>query len=76
MGENYNYYLTTGNWYWTLSPNYYLRSAAVGAVNEAGYVHLANRVNDSSGALRPVLNLKSDSLMLGSGVVTDPYRVS
>ena len=75
-GENYNYYLTTGNWYWTLSPHYYDLYATVRAVSEAGLLNHARDVSDTSGALRPVLNLKSDSLTQGSGVVTDPFRVS
>ena len=75
-GENYNYYLTTGNWYWSLSPSYCTSTAGVGGVYEVGSVDLAEDVYAIYGTLRPVLNLKSDSLMLGSGVVTDPFRVS
>ncbi|MBR1817907.1 MAG: hypothetical protein IJ772_03560 [Bacilli bacterium] len=74
-GENYNYYLTTGNWYWTGSPSAFSYGYAY-VLFVAGDGDLSdNRVNDTIG-VRPVLNLKSDSLRLGSGVVTDPYRVS
>ena len=77
--KNYNYYLTTGNCYWTGSPYVYSYvyssgRARVRAVNYVGYFDY-NYV-DGSGGVRPVINLKSDSLTQGSGVVTDPYRVS
>ena len=72
--ENYNYYLNTHNWDWTLSPSVYDRNASVGGVDFVGL--LSSDSVDFVGCVRPVLNLKSDSLMLGSGVVTDPFRVS
>ncbi|MBR1680047.1 MAG: hypothetical protein IJ704_05410 [Bacilli bacterium] len=73
--ENYDYYLTTGYWYWTLSPLSYYFSAYVREVREAGRLGSANSVGHNVGG-RPVLNLKSDSLKLGSGGVNDPFRVS
>ena len=74
-GENYNYYLTTGNWYWTGSPYGFDFGYASVHFVVGGGIFSCSVVTDASG-VRPVLNLKSDSLRLGSGVVTDPYRVS
>ena len=73
---NYNYYLYTGNYYWTMSPSYfdgfYFR-ARVRRVYYLGDVDFHDV--DSSFGVRPVLNLKSGSLKSGSGTATDPYLV-
>ena len=74
-GENYNYYLTTGNWYWTLSPLSSGTHARVWAVFEVVQFNYAYYVDYHRG-VRPVLNLKSDSLTQGTGVASDPFRVS
>ena len=72
--SNYNYYLYTGNYYWTMSPNDFNGSNAyVRHVDNSGYVS-GNNVNNSDG-VRPVLNLKSGSLTSGQGTVSDPYLV-
>ena len=74
-GENYNYYLTTGNWYWTGSPDEYYRGyALVHAVDSAGDFGNSN-VNDLYG-VRPVINLKSGSLTTGSGTAVNPFVVN
>ena len=73
--NNSGYYLYTGNWYWTMSPDDFNGSYAfvrrVGASGLAFY----NCYVDCSNGVRPVLNLKSGSLTQGSGTVLDPYRV-
>ena len=73
--DNYNYYLYSGNTYWTISPNY-----------SEGYFHVreflidvngwlsSDYVNNSWG-IRPVINLKADVTLTGSGTSTDPYVV-
>ena len=71
---NYNYYLYTGNDYWTMSPGDFRGSYAyVRDVDIYGSV-FGSRVH-SSGGVRPVLNLKSGSLKSGSGTALDPYLV-
>ena len=71
---NYNYYLYTGNIYWTMSPyNFNGSRAYVRTVNSNGYVFQYN-VYYSYG-VRPVLNLKSGSLTQGQGTASDPYLV-
>ena len=72
---NYNYYLYTGNDYWTMSPRNFNGSYAYMLyVLSAGY--LGSELNvDFSFGVRPVLNLKSGSLTQGQGTASDPYLV-
>ncbi len=71
---NYNYYLYTGNYYWTMSPGiFYGSHAYVRYVSSYGDVYYSFEV-DSFG-VRPVLSLKSGSLKSGSGTALDPYLV-
>ncbi len=72
--DNPNYYLYTGNNYWTMSPSYFDGERA-----EAYYVFSPGDissilVNGEYGA-RPVLNLSADILNNGSGTKDDPYHV-
>ena len=75
--ENYSFYLYTGEWYWTMTPNHFWDETAfvrnVDASGNTYYLSNFNAVN--SLAVRPVINLKPNSLKLGSGTVLDPYRV-
>ena len=72
---NSSYYLYTGNYYWTLSPDYFDGDhAVVLLVNDDGRTYDLG-VNNSHRA-RPVINLKPNSLKLGDGTALDPYRVS
>ena len=73
--SNYNYYLYTGNYYWTMSPSNFDGSlyAHVRGVGDFGTVG-SNSVSGSRG-VRPVLNLKSGSLKSGSGTALDPFTV-
>ena len=73
--NNYDYYLYTGNIYWTMSPSdFYGSSADARGVNSDGHVDYSGSVRGSNG-VRPVLNLKSGSLTQGQGTVSDPYLV-
>ena len=73
--NNYNYYLYTGNIYWTMSPNYFNGSYAyVRIVDRVGDVDGGSNVN-RLGGVRPVLSLKSGSLTQGQGTILDPYTV-
>ena len=74
QGKNYNYYLTTGNWYRTGSPRvYYYGVASVHAVSLGGDLS-SDGVGNAFG-VRPVINLKSGSLTTGSGTASNPYEV-
>ena len=74
--SNRNYYLNTGEYYWTMSPVRYRASnssAGVFFVFSDGTLD-ATRVDFSFG-VRPVINLKADIKFTGSGTVNDPYLV-
>ena len=73
--SNSGYYLYTGNTYWTMSPNYFAGAAYVRYVISDGRADYGNNVYSSSG-VRPTINLKADSLKLGSGTSDDPYRLA
>jgi len=73
--NNSTYYLYTNQNYWTMSPYYYDGSHAyVFYVASNGYLS-SDGVYDALG-LRPVINLKSDTKMTGSGSSSDPYVVT
>ena len=72
--SNSGYYLYTGNYYWTMSPDGFGGSnARVRYVYSPGLVN--SSIVDYSSGVRPVLNLKSGSLKSGSGTALDPYLV-
>ena len=72
--NNSGYYLYTGNYYWTMSPSSFSGSYAhVRDVLSNGYAGYYS-VNGSYG-VRPVINLKADSLKLGDGSAGNPYMV-
>ena len=98
--ENRKYYLSTGNEYWTMTPDHFVNiedfSNATGAYmryvgthGRVGLIYTVECFGDydkcdiydeeygvtTSRGVRPVLNLKSDSLKSGQGTVSDPYRV-
>ena len=76
---NSNYYLYNGNYYWTLSPSRFdsnYSDANVWAVMPSGSLNPWNDVTASIG-VRPVINLKADTLMTkGDGSSLNPFVVS
>ncbi len=81
MKSNNKSYLVTGTFFWTMTP--------VGGYNLFGYINWGVVVFDvfDSGnvddhfvddfrGLRPVINIRSDAKITGSGTVTDPYIVN
>ena len=72
--SNTSYYLHTGQYSWTMSPlNFSGAIAYIFAVHSSGSLGVWN-VHDT-GAVRPVINLKVDVTITGSGTTTDPYKV-
>ena len=78
---NPNSYLTTGNHFWTMTP--------CGGYNpfSSGYWYSLVFIVDTSGylddytpinayGLRPVINIRSDVTISGSGTKEDPYKLS
>ena len=73
--ENYSYYLYASQQYWTLTP-YMVGSggyASVFRVDNTGA--LLNDTPNYSLGVRPVINLRSDIELTGTGTITDPYIV-
>ena len=75
---NQNYYLTTGSYYWLLSPSHLTSIdgfSRTWLVLSPGSLN-ANTSTSAYGA-RPVINLRSDVLITsGIGTQTNPYEVS
>ena len=75
--ENTQYYLYTGNIFWTSSPSSFVTtSASVVSVSKTGAINNKSSVSYLSGGIRPVLNLKSDVLTYGDGTMNNPYRLT
>ena len=73
--SNYNYYLYTGNYYWTMSPLGFNHGYAyVRSVGDDGGAYGDVYVDRSHG-VRPALNLKSGSLKSGQGTANEPFLV-
>ena len=74
VSENYSYYLYSGQYYWTMSPyafNYGYSN--VWCVFSSG--RLGTDCVDRSGALRPVISLKSDITFSGNGSMSSPFEI-
>ena len=74
-GYNSNYYLYSGQKYWTMSPYYFVVTTRGCYVSSSGYASDYADVDRSVGA-RPVFNLKSEVLAQGSGTASDPYHLA
>lgn len=78
LSVNPEYYLYTGQTYWTMSPSSFNSSNASASawfVNSTGYLS-ANWVTASRG-VRPVVNLSADILITGGdGTKVNPYMVA
>ena len=72
--SNSSYYLYTGNYYWTMSPYYFSGTVAFEFLVRSGGVIYNYNVSRSYG-VRPVLSLKSDITLTGTGTQTDPWIV-
>ncbi len=70
---NSNYYLNTGISYWTMTPYNFSNYAYVLLTYSSGGIG-SNKV-DSTLGVRPVINLKADVQLVGSGTTSDPYVV-
>ena len=74
--KNSNYYLYTGQYYWTMSPNHYQGSgndARVFNIYSDGSINNSSVINNRG--VRPVLSLKSSVILTGNGTMTNPYIV-
>ena len=71
--NNPNYYLHTGNGYWTMTP------ARMNGVSNINTIHSSGRASSGQShgeyGIRPVINLKPNSLNTGDGTASNPYRI-
>ena len=73
--SNGDYYLKTNTPYWTNSPlGLYGTYARIFIVSADGSFGNSDTVSDNWG-IRPVINLKADVNITGSGTTSDPYKV-
>ncbi len=73
--SNYGYWLYTGQYYWTMTPAFFNGSNAnVFRVGTDGYL-IGDGVVGAYG-VRPVINLKSNITISGSGTIDSPYEIS
>ena len=73
--SNQNNYLYTGENYWTMSPAYYgSYGVSMFIVNASGGLDHRAVVSDVFD-VRPVINLRSDIQITGTGTTSDPFKV-
>jgi len=70
---NSSYYLYTNSLYWTMSPSYYGGGAVVFNIDSTGF--LGAYWVTSTWGVRPVINLKANTLFIGNGTSSNPYVV-
>ncbi|MDE5539019.1 MAG: hypothetical protein K2J20_00860, partial [Bacilli bacterium] len=73
--NNMSYYLFNSSYYWTLSP-YTVVGGGAFLIGVGGSGELVNYGASETYCLRPVINLKADVRITGSGTGADPYVVS
>lgn len=73
-GENNGYYyLSTGEWFFTMTPEYFIDGIAyVYTVSNGGNIDSYGGTWTPRG-VRAVINLKSETKFIGSGTYNDPY---
>ena len=75
--DNSNYYLYSGQYYWTMSPDDFGGCCAVERlVYSPGPNGSHSRRVDTALGVRPVFNLKSEVLLQGTGTASDPYHLA
>ena len=73
--DNTNYYLYTGNSYFTMTPNSYSGTAYMMLINSQGDSGGIGIIGQSRG-VKPVVNIKGGALSSGDGTASNPYRLS
>ena len=72
--NNAGSYLYTRQSYWTMSPYNYSSGAGVFIVSSNGFLTITDSATRAIG-VRPVINLRADVQITGSGTTTDPFKV-
>ena len=77
VGSNRSYYLYTGSWYWSLSPNFFGSDLVANAFGLYHDIHPLRTPVSESGGVRPVISLKPTTVFLsGDGSSTTPYVIA
>ena len=66
-------YLSSASEYWTMSPKYYDNYAVLFSVDI--FSSLLNATSRATFGVRPVINLRADVSITGSGTTSDPFKV-
>lgn len=72
-GQNTNYYINANTFFWVMSPYEYEIDSNVFDLDYYGWLG-PGTVTMNSISVRPVINLKSDVFITGSGTIDDPYE--
>ena len=73
---NSSYYLRTGQNYWTMSPAYFSAADSNASVFRVNYYgNLSHAFVNSTHGVRPVINLRNDIELTGTGSQDDPFKV-
>ena len=75
MNKNNEYYLYTGLDYWTITPTSFSSNQAYVYYIETNGTISSSMLTINRG-IRPVINLRADVQITGSGTTTDPFKLS
>ena len=74
-----NFYLNTGENYWTMTPQGYRSNINTGVVfilTDIGFLYNPLNLTGSSSGIRPVINLRADvTISSGDGTASNPYVI-
>lgn len=71
---NTEFYLFYGNFCWTMTP-FFSAGGDARVDGLSAYGNVGNGSVDSNGGVRPVVSLRSDAILGGSGTMNDPFVV-
>ncbi len=77
LKSNSSYYLFTGEYFWTMSPNRFTDINACVFLSDSNlsYVVVSYIFKNDSLGIRPVLSLKPDVMLQGDGTIEYPFTV-
>ena len=76
LAKDENSYLNVEIIYWTMSPAWFeYNTAGVFDIDSYGALNYGEVVQNTEPSIRPVINLRSDVEITGSGTTSDPFKV-
>ena len=73
--KNTDFYLYSGDWYWTMTPFAAAGGTGVDGVRNGGRLDCYRGVVRRNNGVRPVVSLSSDAISGGKGTMDDPWIV-